>query len=113
MRITDVLALVLTLALTIQAFGQERPTLTCQDGTAGPVRLPSGPTVGACDDDATVDGTCTFRFPDFTRRACRPLVDCPGPTLVLMPVGHRRGIPIKAGRFVLTCVPAEQPGPLP
>ncbi len=83
-----------------------RRTLSCRDGTSGAIVIGER-TLGECDTDGEVDGRCTFSFPDVSRRPCVPLVDCPGPALVSLPVGERRGIPIKAGPFTLRCVPAE------
>jgi len=104
------LVLSLTLSAALPALADRR-TLSCRDGTPGPVTLVAGRPLFECDADGAVDGRCVFSFPDFSRRPCRPLVDCPGPAFVSLPVGRRLGLPIKAGPFRLRCLPAEPPRP--
>lgn len=77
-----------------------RPTLTCRDGVLANVILPGGTVVGVCDADGRADGTCTYIF----RPRARQVLGIPSfAVTVLMPVGPRPVVPIRAGRFALRC----------
>jgi hypothetical protein len=100
------LVLLLVAAAPSPAPGGSR-ILSCRDGTLGALTV-GRRALGECDTDGAIDGRCTFSFPDFSRRPCLPLVDCPGPALVSLPVGRRTGAPLRVGPLRLRCDPAAQ-----
>ena len=83
------------------AFG--RPLLTCRDGVRSTLTVPGTVVHGACDDDETVNGVCTFRFAD-TRRRC-PAALCS--TAAVVQLRQRAAVPIRVGRFGLRCLPSR------
>jgi hypothetical protein len=79
-----------------------RSILTCRDGVLSMLTVPGTVVHGACDDDETVNGVCTFRFAD-TRQGC-PAALCS--TAVVVQVRQRAAVPIRVGRFHLRCLPS-------